>query len=68
MGVSQADNSVKIGQNLPIRNSKPDLYKINAYTKFGENPLMFSQVLRKQTKENTTTKKKTRTDVRLNDE
>ena len=37
---------------MPISNPKPDLYNINAHTKFGENPLMFTQVIiwkRKQT-------------------
>ena len=45
MGVSRADNSVKIWRNLPISNSKLDLHNINAHTKFGENPLMFTQVI-----------------------
>ena len=45
MGVSRADNSVKIWRNLPISNPKPDLHNINAHTKFGENPLMFTQVI-----------------------
>ena len=45
MGVSRADNSVKIWWNLPISNPKPDLHNINARTKFGENPLMFTQVI-----------------------
>ena len=45
MGVSRADNSVKIWPNLPISNPKPDLHYINAHTKFGENPLMFTQVI-----------------------
>ena len=40
-----ADNSVKIWRTLPIRNPKPDLHNINAHTKFGENPLMFTQVI-----------------------
>ena len=49
MGVYQADNSVKNWRNLPIINPKPDLHNINAHTKFGENPLMFTQVIiRKQ--------------------
>ena len=49
MGVSRADNSVKIWQNLAISNPKPDLHNINAHTMFGENPLMFTQVIiRKQ--------------------
>ena len=37
--------SGKIWRNLPISNPKPDLYNINAHTKFGENPLMFTQVI-----------------------
>ena len=41
----QADNSVKHWWNLPISNPKPDLHNINAHTKFGENPLMFIQVI-----------------------
>ena len=45
MGMSQANNSVKIWQNLSISNPKPDLHNINAHTKFGENPLMLTQVL-----------------------
>ena len=45
MGMSRAGNSVKIWQNLPISNPKPDLHNINAHTKFGENPLMFTQVI-----------------------
>ena len=45
MDVSLADNAIKIWQNLPISNPKPDLYNINAHTKFGENPLMFTQVI-----------------------
>ena len=44
MGVSQADNSVKIWRNLPISNPKPDHLNVNAYSKFGENPL-FTQVI-----------------------
>ena len=39
MDVLWADNSV---QNLPISNPKPDLRNINAHTKFGENPLIFT--------------------------
>ena len=42
MGISQADNSVKNWRNLPISNPKPDVHNINAHTKFGENPLMFT--------------------------
>ena len=45
MEVSRADNAVKIGQNLPISNPKPDLLNVNAYSKFGENPLLFIQVI-----------------------
>ena len=45
MGVSRADNSVKIQRILPISNPKPDIYNINAHTKFGENPLMLTQVI-----------------------
>ena len=37
-----ADNSVKNRQNLPISNPKLDLHIINAHTKFGENPLIFT--------------------------
>ena len=35
MGMSWADNSVKIWRNLPISNPKPDIYNINAHNKFG---------------------------------
>ena len=35
MGVSRADNTVKIWRNLPISYPKPDLLNVNAYTKFG---------------------------------
>ena len=42
MGMSRADN---IWRNLPISNTKPDLHNINAHTKFGENPLMFTQII-----------------------
>ena len=45
MGMSRADNSVKIWRNLPISNPKPDLLNVNAYSKFGENPLLFTQVI-----------------------
>ena len=34
MGVSRADNSIKILRNLPISNSKPDL-NVNAFSRFG---------------------------------
>ena len=45
MGVSRADNSVKFDQNLPISYSKPDLIYVNAYSKFGYNSLLFTQVI-----------------------
>ena len=45
MGVSRADNSVNILRNLPISNTKPDLLNVNAYSKFDENPLLFTQVI-----------------------
>ena len=49
MGVSRADNSVRIWRNLPISNPKPDLLNVNAYSKFDENPLLSTQVIiRKQ--------------------
>ena len=45
MDVSRADNSVKIWRNLPISNPYTDLHNINAHTKFGENPLIITQVI-----------------------
>ena len=45
MGLSRADNVIKIWRNSPISNPKPDLHNINTNTKFGENPLMFTQVI-----------------------
>ena len=45
MGVSRADNSVNILRNLPISDPKPDLLNVNAYSKFDENPLLFTQVI-----------------------
>ena len=42
--MSQADTSVKNWQNLPINHPKPDRHNINAHTKFGENPLTFTQL------------------------
>ena len=45
MGMSRADNSVKIWWNLHISNPKPDLLNVNAYSKFGENPLLFTKVI-----------------------
>ena len=44
MGMSWAGNSVRIWRNLRISNPKPDLLNVNAYSKFGENPLLFTQV------------------------
>ena len=35
MGMSRAENPVKIWRNLPINNSKPNLLNVNAYSKFG---------------------------------
>ena len=49
MGVSRAENSVKNWRNLPNSNPKPDLLNVNAYSKFGENALLFTQIIvRKQ--------------------
>ena len=45
MGMSRADNCVKIWRNSPISNPKPDLLNVNAYSKFDENPLLFTQVI-----------------------
>ena len=45
MGESRADNSVKIWRNLPISNPHPDILNVNAYSKFDENPLLFTQVI-----------------------
>ena len=45
MGMSGADNS---NNNLAISNPKADLHNINAHTKFDENPLKFTQVIRKR--------------------
>ena len=60
MGMSRADNSIKIWRNLPISNPKPDLHNINAHTKFGENPLMFTQVIiRKRKMDGHTTDRQT---------
>ena len=56
MGVSRADNSVKIWRNLPFSNPKPDLHNISAHTKFGENPLIFTQaIIRKRNTDGRTT-------------
>ena len=62
MGMSRADNSIKIWRNLPISDPKPDLHNINAHTMFGENPLRFTEVIiRKRNTEDG------RTDVRTTD-
>ena len=45
MGVSRADNSENILRNLPISNPKPDLLNVNTYSKFDENPLLFTKVI-----------------------
>ena len=45
MGVSRADNSVKNLRNLAISNPKPDLLNVNAYRKFDENLLLYTQVI-----------------------
>ena len=43
--LTRADNTVKNWLNLPTNNPKPDLHNINAHTKFGDNPLTFTQVI-----------------------
>ena len=45
MGMSRADNFINILPNLPISNPKPDLLNVNEYSKFDENPLLFTQVI-----------------------
>ena len=47
---SKIDEIVKNWRNLPISNPKPDLHNINAHNKFGENPLMFTQVITRKRK------------------
>ena len=42
MGVSQADNSVKIWRNLPISNPKPDLHNFNAHNKWWKSIDVYS--------------------------
>ena len=37
--------TIKIWRNLLESNPKPDLHNINAHTKFGENSLVFTQVI-----------------------
>ena len=39
------DNAVKNWQNLSISNPKSGLHKVNTQTKFGENELIFTQVI-----------------------
>ena len=48
MDMLWADNSVKDWGNLPLSNPKPDLLNINAHTKFSENLLIFTLIVRKQ--------------------
>ena len=43
MDVLQADSSVKKSRTLPINNSRPDFYNINARIKFCEKPFTFSE-------------------------
>ena len=45
MGLSRAYNFVKLWRNFPISIPKQDLLNVNAYSKFGENPLLFTQVI-----------------------
>ena len=45
MDMSRADNSVKVWRNLLISSPDPDLLNLNAYSKFDENPLLFTQVI-----------------------
>ena len=45
MNVSQTDNAFQNCRSLPISNTEPDLHNINAHTKFGENQLIFTQVI-----------------------
>ena len=49
MGVSRADTPSKIDE-ICLSTPKPDLHNINAHTKFGENPLMFTQVITRKRK------------------
>ena len=43
--LSRADNSVKTWRNLPISNSLPYFYNIDAHTEFGEAPSTFPRVI-----------------------
>ena len=45
MDMSRADNYVKNWWNWYLSNPKPDLHNINAYTKFSEKLLTFTQVI-----------------------
>ena len=45
MDMSQADNFAKNWRNLPISNPKAELHNINAYTKFGKTPLIFTEII-----------------------
>ena len=45
MVVSRAVNSVKNLRNLPISIPKPEFFNVNAYSKFGKNPLFLTQVI-----------------------
>ena len=38
-------NNLQNGRTVAINNPKSDLYNINAHTKFGENPLIFTKVI-----------------------
>ena len=42
MGLSRADNYVKISRNLPISNPKPDLLNVNAYSVWLKSPVIYS--------------------------
>ena len=44
MQVCSGQITLKKSQNLPISNPKTDPHLINAHTKFGENPLTFTEV------------------------
>ena len=41
----KTDNSVKTWENFPISNPKPDCINIYTHTMFGENPLIFTQII-----------------------
>ena len=51
MKIQTCDRQITVNnwEYLLISNSKPDLYNLNAHSKFGENPLTFTLVIvRKQ--------------------